>query len=266
MECKNCKNNLRTDYSYCPDCGAKVIRNRLTVKNLWYDATERFFNIDNTFLITFKHLFTKPDKVIVGYINGVRKKYLNPISYFTIAITIGGFFVYVLTEFFPNAMDFDFLYPNPDSLSESDKFAMDFQKKWNSYLFKYQSLFYVAMLPFLALISKLIFINKKEFNISEHFVINIYTYSQASIVINTIYLIFIWNSKLFYYFSLANLFFQIGFFTWVFYKIFNLSLKETLVKLILFLLLLGVIFFVIIVVVAIYLVAFTDTFQNLPKN
>ncbi|MDO6470350.1 DUF3667 domain-containing protein [Maribacter sp. 1_MG-2023] len=90
MECKNCHTNLRTDFSYCPDCGAKVIRNRLTVKNLWYDATERFFNIDNTFLITFKHLFTKPDEVIGGYINGVRKKYLNPTSYFTIAITLGG--------------------------------------------------------------------------------------------------------------------------------------------------------------------------------
>ncbi|WP_281542620.1 DUF3667 domain-containing protein [Maribacter aestuarii] len=128
MECKNCSNQLRTDYSFCPDCGAKVIRNRLTVKNLWYDATERFFNVDNTFLITFKHLFTKPDEVIAGYINGVRKKYLNPISYFTIAITMGGLFVYLMSEFFPDALSYQFQNVDVNNLNDSEKFAIDFQK------------------------------------------------------------------------------------------------------------------------------------------
>ena len=42
MNCKNCDLPLRTDYSFCSNCGAKVIRNRLTLKNLWYDFTERF--------------------------------------------------------------------------------------------------------------------------------------------------------------------------------------------------------------------------------
>jgi hypothetical protein len=263
VECKNCHTNLRTDFSYCPDCGAKVIRNRLTVKNLWHDATERFFNIDNTFLTTFKHLFTKPDEVIGGYINGVRKKYLNPISYFTIAITLGGLFVYVYTEFFPNALDFDFLYKTGDSITEAEKFGQDFQKKINTYLFKYQSLFYIAMLPFLALISRLVFINKKQFNLSEHFVINIYAYSQMSIVINILYLLSVWNSKMLYYVSFGNMIFQIGFFTWVFYKLFSLTIKQTVFKLLLFLILLGAIFFVFIIIATVYIALFTDTFQKM---
>ena len=37
MQCRNCGTSLRTDYSFCPDCGAKVIRNRITIKNLLYD-------------------------------------------------------------------------------------------------------------------------------------------------------------------------------------------------------------------------------------
>ncbi|WP_027064647.1 MULTISPECIES: DUF3667 domain-containing protein [Maribacter] len=263
MDCKNCQNNLRTDYSYCPDCGAKVIRNRLTVKNLWYDATERFFNIDNTFLITFKHLFTKPDEVIGGYINGVRKKYLNPISYFTIAITLGGLFVYVYTEFFPKALDFDFLYQSGDSMTEAEKMGQNFQKQWNTYLFKYQSLAYIAMLPFLALISRLVFINKKQFNLSEHFVINIYAYSQMSILINTLYLLTIWSSKMLYYVSFGNMIFQILFFTWVFYKIFNLTIKQTILKLLLFLVLLGAVFTFFIIGISAYLAFFTDTFQKM---
>ncbi|WP_116770647.1 DUF3667 domain-containing protein [Maribacter litoralis] len=263
MNCKNCENNLRTDFSYCPDCGAKVIRNRLTVKNLWYDATERFFNIDNTFLVTFKHLFTKPDEVIGGYINGVRKKYLNPISYLTIAITFGGLFVYVCTEFFPNALDFDFRYENSSSLTEAENLGQDFQKTWNTYLFKYQSLFYMAMMPFLALISRLVFINKKQFNLSEHFVINIYAYSHLSIIINTVYMLVLWNSKLLYYVSMVNLVFQIGFFTWVFYKLFNLTIKQTILKLLLFLVLFATICFVIMLIAIVYIALFTDTFQKM---
>jgi len=265
VECKNCHTNLRTDFSYCPDCGAKVIRNRLTVKNLWYDATERFFNIDNTFLITFKHLFTKPDEVIGGYINGVRKKYLNPISYFTIAITLGGLFAYVYSEFFPNALDFDFLYKSGDSITEAEKLGQDFQKQWNAYLIKYQSLFYMAMLPFLALISRLVFINKKQFNLSEHFVINIYAYSHLSIIINIAYLLTIWNSKIIYYVSMGNMIFQIGFFTWVFYKLFNLTIKQTILKLFLFLILIGTLFTIITIGIGIYLAFFTDTFQKMAK-
>ncbi|TDS16769.1 uncharacterized protein DUF3667 [Maribacter caenipelagi] len=265
MECKNCHTNLRTDYSYCPNCGAKVIRNRLTVKNLWYDATERFFNIDNTFLRTFKHLFTKPDEVIGGYINGVRKKYLNPISYFTIAITLGGLFVYVYTEFFPNALDFDFRYGNSSSLTEAEKFGQDFQKKWNTYLFKYQSLFYIAMLPFLALISRLVFINKKQFNLSEHFVINIYSYSHLSIIINTVYMLVLWNSKLLYYVSMVNLVFQIGFFTWVFYKLFNLTIKQTIIKLLFFFFLFAAVCSVLLIIGIVYIALFTDTFQKITS-
>lgn len=266
MECKNCSTPLRTDYSFCSNCGAKIIRNRITLKNLWYDFTERFFNLDNTFIKTFKHLFSRPDEVIVGYIKGARKKYLNPISYFTIAITLGGLFVYIHNEFFPDALDFKFLYPDVNSLSDADKMGYDFQKKINTYLFKYQSLFYIAMLPFLALISRLVFINKKQFNLSEHFVINIYAYSQMSIVINTIYIVLLWNSKLLYYASMGNLIFQIGFFTWVFYKIFRLNLKQTLIKLLFFLLILAVVFFIFMVAGGIYLAFFTDTFQNLATQ
>ena len=263
MDCKNCELPLRTDYSFCANCGAKVIRNRLTLKSLWYDFTERFFNLDNTFLKTFKHLFSRPDDVIVGYINGTRKKYLNPVSYFTIALMLGGLFVYIHTEFFPDALDFKFLYPDESLATEAEKLGQDFQKKINHYLFKYQSLVYMAMLPFLALISRLVFINKKQFNLSEHFVINIYAYSQLSIIINIIYILLLWNSKLLYYASVGNFIFQICFFTWVFYKIFNLSLKQALFKLLLFLLLLAILFVVLIVIMTVYMILFTDTFQNI---
>ncbi|WP_369598046.1 DUF3667 domain-containing protein [Mesonia mobilis] len=51
-----------------------------------------FLNYDNTFLKTYAHLFTQPHIVIGDYINGVRKKYLNVVSYITIALTLAGFY------------------------------------------------------------------------------------------------------------------------------------------------------------------------------
>ncbi|WP_273566165.1 DUF3667 domain-containing protein [Maribacter halichondriae] len=90
MECKNCQSTLAERADYCSFCGAKIIRNRLNLRNLWTEFTEQYLNLDNTFLRTIKHLFTKPKEVILGYINGQRKRYLNPISLYAIALTFTG--------------------------------------------------------------------------------------------------------------------------------------------------------------------------------
>ncbi|MGB3152312.1 MAG: DUF3667 domain-containing protein [Maribacter sp.] len=47
--------------------------------------------MDNTFLKTLLHLLIKPEIVVDGYIGGIRKKYLNPISYGNYTYTIGFF-------------------------------------------------------------------------------------------------------------------------------------------------------------------------------
>ncbi len=248
MHCKNCENTLRTDYSYCPDCGAKVIRNRITVKNLWYDAVERFFNIDNTFLKTFLALFTRPEDVIGGYIDGVRKKYLNPISYFTIAVTLGALFVFLIRSVFPEAMDFSqnaMIEPTDPRYNAN----IEMGKKINDAIFEYQNLFYVLMIPLLSLISKIVFFNKKTYNFSEHFVINIYGYAQMSICVNLLYIMFIWNSQMLMILSFLTGIAQIVYFTYVFKKLFKLSLEQTILKLLLFL---GIL--VILIIAAIFLV------------
>lgn len=123
MNCKNCVNSLQTDYSFCPDCGAKVIRNRLTIKNLLSDITERHFNLDNTFLRTFFHLFTKPDVVINGYVNGTRRKYVNPISYFGIALMLAGFLMFFMRKVFDFEVDLDAFDQgmNPEFTKKNDR-------------------------------------------------------------------------------------------------------------------------------------------------
>lgn len=170
------------------------------------------------------------------------------------------------TKFFPDAMNYQFQTIDIDNMSDSDKFGLEFGKKIQTYLFDYQNVFYVLMIPFLALISKLIFIDKKDFNLSEHFVMNIYGYSQMSILINLVYISIIWNNKLVYYAATFNGIFQIVYFAYIFKKIFKLSAQQIILRTLLFLIVLGFVFVAIIVLIAIYLIIFTDTFQQMaPK-
>ena len=72
--CRNCLKNLPPNAAFCDSCGGKIIKNRITFKNLLEDFNDRFLSIDGAFPKTFLALFTKPEDVIGGYINGVRKK------------------------------------------------------------------------------------------------------------------------------------------------------------------------------------------------
>ena len=183
MNCKNCEGSLRTDYSYCSNCGAKVIRNRLTIKNLWYDVTERFFNVDNTFLKTFLHLFSKPEVVVDSYVKGVRKRYLNPIAYFTIALTLSGILLYILKKFFLKDIDFSVLGDsgNPELGTKIMNAAFDFS-----------TFIFALYIPVIACISWVSF-NKINYNLSEFFVSAIYSLAHFSVFtffINLIFLMF----------------------------------------------------------------------------
>ena len=105
MNCKNCQVSLKVTDHYCHECGAKVINRRLTFKHAWEEFSTIFLNYDNTFLKTYAHLFTQPHVVIGDYLNGVRKKYLNVVSYSAIALTLTGFQVFMLKNFYPETLD-----------------------------------------------------------------------------------------------------------------------------------------------------------------
>ena len=171
MQCKNCENTLRTDYSYCPDCGAKVIRNRITVKNLWIDIIDRYFNIDNTFLKTVLHLTTKPEVVMEGYVSGIRRKYLNPISYIGIALTISGFIVFLITKIEPQ-WDFDFLKTGQVTPAT---------EKVQNITFDYQAVLFILYVPLMAIASWLSF-QQKGYNFSERTVFFMYALAHYSIL------------------------------------------------------------------------------------
>lgn len=238
MVCKNCNNPLRTDYSYCPDCGAKVIRNRITVKNLWYDTVERFFNLDNTFLKTITHLFTKPEDVIMGYINGTRKKYLNPISYVTIALTLTSILVFFIKRAYPEGMDFD--------IFETGVYDVEGNKRMTNFLMNFFNIIFIIQIPLYAMASWITFNDIKKLFLSEHFVIFIYTQAQFSFVSLPISLVVV---SFFpeYYMNLSFIFivFSLSYTLYVLNRLFKTDSKKAFLnKAFLFILLFGVCFII----------------------
>ncbi|MEJ2584149.1 MAG: DUF3667 domain-containing protein [Robiginitalea sp.] len=172
MKCRNCNANLRTDFQYCPGCGAKLEPERITFKRLLGDLADRVFNLDNSFTRTFITLFKKPEKVVNGYISGVRKKFMNPLSYMGIALTLSGVIVFVISKFYADVIDFT------GSQGELDS---EFTKEISEIIYDYNAFFFLLYLPVLALPSYLLF-NKMRYNYAEHIVVFFYLMAQYSLI------------------------------------------------------------------------------------
>ena len=167
MDCKNCIKPLSVDDNYCNYCGAKVINHRLTLNHLFAEFYDRFVSLDNNaFFRTFISLYTKPKDVIDGYINGLRKRYINVAGYIALAITLSGFQLYIVQKYFPNSM----------KIGDSA-----FQQSWMESFTEYQSLWYLLLIPLYALVSRIVFYKNKKYNYTEHIVIIGYTQAQLSI-------------------------------------------------------------------------------------
>lgn len=184
MNCKNCNTELNNTYKFCYECGAKVITKRLTLIHILQNISSQVFNYDNKVFKTFWYLITKPDTVILDYINGVRKRYINVIQYFAISLTITGLQFFILNTFFENPFEIDTTnlakspnISNPNTVENNFDFV-------STIMSKYYTLFYIFSLPVSALLSWLTYkLNSKIYNFSEHLIINTYYAAQTLIIL-----------------------------------------------------------------------------------
>lgn len=224
MNCKNCDTQLSEVVKYCQRCGAKVIRNRLTFRNLWDDFQQNFLNIENTVLKTYLDMFRKPEVVIGGFVNGTRKRYFNVISYFALAVTISGIQLFILTKFFPDKMDISplVLDSTPKEFTNMD------------WMYEYYSLIVLINLPIYSFIAYLVFYSLKRYNFTEHFVTMTYISAQFAITSAVITVITSMLGLNFYIVgSVMNLFLMI-FTAYCYKRLFGLSLGGILIRSLLF--------------------------------
>lgn len=227
MICKNCKTALPNDADYCLRCGGRIIRNRLTFKNLFEHISETFLNYDNKLLRTFIGLIIDPLDVIDGYVNGVRKKYVNPLSLFGLSLTLSGLSIFILNKFYIEDIDFSmFLF--------DERGAESFNKIQEG-LFEYNAIFYSFLIPFFALISWLVFLNKK-YNYTEHIVLFFYTMSMFSIVSVFVSQILLWiDPQAYAHYGIWSFLVLFAYHCQVYKRIFSLTWGGLALRILLFL-------------------------------
>lgn len=196
MKCKNCNIDLQSEDNYCYSCGAKVINERITIKHLFSDLVASL-GWDNQFWSTCRDLVLKPGLVFDRYLNGTRKKYSSPFTYFAIVTTISvliiGFYSnemieltsninFVQTETAPNSMTDQTKEENIGQQDNNDYSpnSQIFMREMATFMFKYYYYYSFLCLPFFTLIAFFVF--GKPNNFAEHLVINSYILGFASIL------------------------------------------------------------------------------------
>lgn len=241
--CKNCTQPLSLQDNFCNSCGAQIVKNRLTTKSLFVDFYETFFSWEaNRPIKTFIDLIKKPEVVIDGYMDGVRKKYLSPIGYVAIALTLNGIFFFILNKFFPGSLENMFI------AEQNNEFAKETNKTILNLILEYYSVAFFAFIPLYALITWIIFLNKRKYNYAEHLILNFYAYAETSIFTALLMIGTLWSSSLLSQISVMSMGFQFIYYSYILKRIFNLTWLQLLIKILYFLLFFVSLFMVAIII------------------
>lgn len=272
MECKNCQDPLEENAQFCDNCGAKVIKNRITLKLLILDLFTNVFGIDSKFFLTLKKMFISPNEVIEDYLYGIRKRYINPFAFLTIGAGLSLIvFNYYADEY--KMMQGSF---NPEQLNEMKKVAeqdlstlknisekelsklkqeqesaknfLNFLEVYINFILHNFNLVAFLFLPFYALISK--FTYWKPHNYGEHIVINAYLQGTTMYFSLIAFILAMFTNNM--VFSMSVFLFMI-YYLFTFSKLYKHSIWKAILKLLRFFLVLAVSFILIIVLGIIFM-------------
>lgn len=262
MTCKNCNTIVLNDHNFCGACGAKIIRNRLTLKNLLSDFVETYLNYDNKFFQTFSNLLVRPEVVIDSFVTGTRKKFINPINFLAISFTLSGIYLFFFQEKLKRYVDFSNISStNSEGQQKLSEAIFDFSFNYNSFI-------YLLIIPILALISWAVFYNKK-YNFTEHIVIYLYSMSFLSMVsIMFTILILLILPQNYMMFSIYIFFLMLVYHIFLLKRLFALSALQIVLKTLFFLPLFFVFYLIssIVLVVVILLTGELSLSDLVPKK
>ncbi len=82
LECLNCEMPLKGDENFCASCGQKNDVRKLRVSHFFTEFLAGFISYDSTLWRTLKPLLFSPGEVSLEYIQGKRKRYVNPFRFY----------------------------------------------------------------------------------------------------------------------------------------------------------------------------------------
>lgn len=73
---------------YCHSCGQRYLKSRLTLRELAWLFVERFLDWEQGIWPTYKGMMLYPGRVIGLYLDGERRRYINPFSYIVLCVLL----------------------------------------------------------------------------------------------------------------------------------------------------------------------------------
>lgn len=96
--CKNC--GAEVIGAYCSNCGQQATPERISIHYIWHEIFHFFTHIQHGFLFTTWQMLRSPGTTVTDYVDGKRKPYQSPISYFLIWVAAFIFILYILVAIF----------------------------------------------------------------------------------------------------------------------------------------------------------------------
>ncbi len=263
MNCKNCNESLPEGAKFCQECGAKVVEERTTLKGLFSEITNAV-GWDSKYFVTVRTLLTHPERVLSTYLGGTRKRYMNPFGFFAIGIAISLFFFAAYQDELFKGMEkfrkssYEFGHklndegkdPTPQKsdipYSETTERYMTRLGHFQESIYKNYNLSSFVLLPLFALISFLVFL--KPYNYAEHIIINAYIQGVTFLFSSLCILLAIIFDTFLYQLSILLV---VVYYMYAFGKLYSLSLKTGVLKLLRFIVVLIPIYVVISIIVSI---------------
>ncbi len=81
-QCRNC--NAQLNGNFCQQCGQRSSVHKVTFKETFEDLINGLFTVNAPFVITMKLLFLNPGELFRNFLNGRRKNYYKPVSFFIV--------------------------------------------------------------------------------------------------------------------------------------------------------------------------------------
>ena len=206
------------------------------------DISQNIFGWDNKFFLTIRKLIITPQEILGEYLNGIRKKYTNPITFFAIGMALSIFIfntfdeAYIKMSLETTKAQNEWFSENLGGQYKSIKYqqeSLELNEKMQKGFLKYFNLISLLLLPLYAFIAFLVY--RKPYNYAEHLTVTTFIQGFSFFVSSILFLIAIKTSP--YLYSVSVLFLMF-FYCYVYGKLYQLTVGQSILKFLIFLVIL----------------------------
>ncbi|MBX7044289.1 MAG: DUF3667 domain-containing protein [Ignavibacteria bacterium] len=158
--CLNCGTELKG--KFCYNCGQEKISKRLSLKSLFHDFIHSTFHWESSFVHTVKELLVSPGVFLRNFINGKRKSYTKPVSFFILLVTVFVISFHFFSDNFVSFVNKTFMGENAEKYHPMGVSIVEMQH----FFFNKLNYFYFVIPPIFALYLSLFF-KKMKLNFAE---------------------------------------------------------------------------------------------------